>query len=435
MKIKLLMIGLLGLISATTFAQKGELKDAQTNYDNYTVSEGSKVPLLVTKGKASLNDAKTSIDKAAVNDKTAALPLTFALKGAIYAALAVQDSVPATSAPLLATAEDAIKKAKELDTKGENKKLIDQANREVAVYSSDLGVKEYQTSKFDLAYKSFDTYRQIFPEDTTAILYTALAAQNQGSTDPKYYQYAITNYNTLVTTKYSKNANSYRALATLYIITKDTANALKSISEGVAKYPANGELRELEIRIGLQAGKENEILQKIDAAIANDPKNKTLYYYKGLTYSRIGDAADAKAAKAKDDAGKTALNKTALDNYAKSVDSYKKAVEIDPEYFDANLNLGYTLMKPAIDQYNDARGLPANKQKEYEAARLKADAQFDLAKPYLQKAVDLNPKSTDALNNLRNYYRGKYDPAHAADNSAKAADLKKQVDALPPGSN
>jgi len=440
MKIKLLMIGLLGLISATAFAQKKELSNAQDEYNNYTVSNStasaSKLSsVLAAKAATSLNNAKTSIDKAAVNDKTAALPLTFALKGAIYAALAVQDSVPATSAPLLATAEDAIKKATELDTKGENKKLIADANRNVAVYSSDSGVKEYQASKFDLAYKSFDTYRQIFPDDTTAILYTALAAQNQGNTDPKYYQYAITNYKTLVTTKYSKNANSYRAMATMYILTKDTANALKTVSDGVAKYPANAELRELEIRIGLQAGKEAEILEKIDAAIANDPKNKTLYYYKGLTYSRIGDAADAKAAKAKDDAGKSALNKTALDNYAKSVDSYKKAVEIDPEYFDANLNLGYTLMKPAIDIYNDARNLPASKQKEYDAMRLKADAQFDLAKPYLQKAVDLNPKSADALNNLRNYYRGKYDPAHAADNSAKAADLKKQVDALPAGGN
>jgi len=59
--------------------------------------------------------------------------------------------------------------------------------------------------------------------------------------------------------------------------------------------------------------------------------------------------------------------------------------------------------------------LPANQQKQYEAMRAKADAQFDLALPYLQKAVALNPKSADALTNLRNYYRGKYDPAPAAE--------------------
>ncbi|HEY5327150.1 MAG TPA: tetratricopeptide repeat protein [Mucilaginibacter sp.] len=431
MKIKLLMAGLLGLVTATTFAQKKELNNAQDEYNSYDVAKGTKVAVLAAKATTSLNNAKISIDKASVNEKTASLPLTYALEGAIYGALAYQDSIPATAAPLLTTAQDAIKKAKELDTKGENKKLLNEADTYLALYYSSLGVKQYQTGKYDVAYKSFDAYRQIFPEDTSAVLYTALAAANAGNTDPKFYPVAITNYKTLLTTKYSANDKVYKYLTTLYVISKDTADALKTIGEGVAKYPANTELRELEIRIGLQAGKESEILGKIQAAIANDPKNKTLYYYEGLTYSRIADATDDKASKAKDDATKTALIKTAVENYGKAVDLYKKAVDINPDYFDANLNLGYCLMRPAIDIYNVARNLPANKQKEYEAMRMKADELFDLAKPYLQKAADLDAKSVDALSNLRNYYRGKYDPAHAADNKAKADDLKKQIDALP----
>ena len=308
--------------------------------------------------------------------------------------------------------------------------MIDEANNYVALYNSTLGVKQYQSGKYDLAYRSFDNYRQALPDDTSAIYYTALAASNAGNTDPKFYPFAITNYNTLLATKYSENAKIYKYLTTLYIITKDTASALKTIGEGVAKYPANSELRELEIRIGLQAGKEAEILGKIQAAIANDPKNKVLYYYEGLTYSRIADATDDKASKAKDDATKVSLTKTAFDNYVSGAENYKKALAIDPEYFDANLNLGYSLEKPAIDIYNTARNLPADKQKEYVALRLKADVQFDLALPYLQKAVALNSKSSDALNNLRNYYRGKYDTANAAANKAKADDLKKQIDAL-----
>src|ERR1019366_6327637 len=99
----------------------------------------------------------------------------------------------------------AIKKARELDTKGENKKMIDDANNYVAVYNSSLGVKQYQSGKYDLAYRSFDNYRQALPDDTNAIYYTALAASNAGSTDPKFYPLAITNYNNLLTTKYSGN--------------------------------------------------------------------------------------------------------------------------------------------------------------------------------------------------------------------------------------
>lgn len=435
MKIKLVMIGLFGLISATAFAQKGELNNAETSYSEYTVSAGSKVALLITKANKALDDAKTAIDKASANEKTSALPHTYALKGAIYAALAVRDTVPATSAPLIETAGDAIKKAKELDTKSENKKLIDDANRYVAQYNLNAGIKAYQGHKYDVAYKSFDNYRQIFPEDTNAVYYTALSAANQGSVDPKYYPLANTNYSKLLTLKYSGNAKVYTDMAIIYLNSKDTVNALKIIGEAVAKYPANTEFRKREIEISLQSGKVNDVLVKIQNAVTNDPKNKTLYYYEGLTYTQLADAANIKWDKAKDDATKNAQLQIALDNYTKAAEQYKKAIEIDANYFDANLNLGYVLIKPAIDTYNEAIKLPGSKQKEYDAALLKADAQFDMAKPYLQKAVDLNPRSVDALTNLRNYYRGKSDKTQKADNKAKADELKKQIDALTTSGN
>jgi len=429
MKIKFLIIGLLGFISATAFAQKGQLSDAQDNYTSYDAVKSQKA--LDSKAAQSLADAKTAIDKASTNEKTAALPQTYALKGAIYGALAMRDSVPATAEPKITTALDNIKKATAADTKGDYKKLITDANLYVAIYYQGIGVKQYQAKKYEQAYQAFDSWLQAIPTDTTAMYYSSLAATNAGITNPKFNQYAIADYNKLLATNYSANTKVYGYLATLYMQTKDTTNALKTINAGVAKYPSNASLREMQVRISLQAGKEKELTGTFDAAIANDPKNKNLTYYAALTYSRIADGQEDDANKAKDDAGKAAGIKTAEDNYAKAADYYKKSLAIDPEYFEGNLNLGYVLMRPAIDIYNQARALPSNAtQKQYDDLRLKADAQFDIAYPYLQKAVDLNPKSVDALSNLRNYYRGKYDPAHAADNKAKGDDLKKQIDAL-----
>ncbi|MCR8556792.1 tetratricopeptide repeat protein [Mucilaginibacter sp. BJC16-A38] len=432
MKIKFLMTCLLGLASATTFAQKGELKDAQSNYDGYTVtiSGGAKAKILVDKAMASLKDAKTSIDKASVNEKTANMPQTYALKAAIYAALAVNDTVTTTSAPLFSTADDAVKKAKELDTKNEFKTLIDAANINLAQYKLTAGVKDYQNKKYEEAYKEFDYYRTVLPEDTNAVYYTALSATNAGEKDPKYYQLALTNYKKLVTLKYSGNAKAYLDMSSIYLAVKDTAGALKATSEGITKYPASSELRKREIEIALQSGKQSEVVAKIQSAITNDPKNKELYYYLALTYSNLGDAANAKSAKDKDAAAKTSDHNTALDNYAKATEAYKKALEIDPNYFEANMNLGYVLMRPALDIFNAAQALPSSKQKEYEAELKKSDSMLDLAKPYLQKAVEIKPKDKDALTNLRSYYRAKSDPATAADSKAKAADLKKQIDAL-----
>lgn len=435
MKIKFLMIGVLGLVSASAFAQKGELKNADEKYNNYTVEVSQK--LLANKAHDDINDAKTSIDKAAANEKTATLAQTYALKAAIYSALAASDTVATHAEPLLSAAKEALGKAKDADTKGEYKKLINDANLHLAQYYQTLGVKQFQTQKYDLAYQSFDNWNTYLP-DTLAVYYSAVAAAQAGATNAKYYSYAITNYNKVLATNFSKNAQIYDYLTTLYMTTKDTAAALKNINAGVEKYPNNARLRELQIRTALQAGKQGDVVGQIDAAIANDPKNKTLYFYKGLAYSSIGDAADDKANKAKDAATKAALKKDVLTDYAKAADAYKQAIAIDPDYFDANLNLGNALMKPAIDLYNQANNLPSTATaKQYDDLRTQADVQFEIAKPYLQKAVDLNPKSANALGNLRNYYRGKYDHGDKAAteaNKAKADDLKKQIDALPSGS-
>ncbi|HWZ14348.1 MAG TPA: tetratricopeptide repeat protein [Mucilaginibacter sp.] len=425
MKIKFLMAGLLGLISTAALAQKSELANAQTEYESYSVTSASaqKIPMLKAKAKTSLNNAKTSIDKAAANTKTATLPLTYAVKSTVYAALAEEDSVETTSSVNYNTASEALKQAKLADTKNENTKLINEATIRLERYQLNKGVNAYQNKKYVDAYKSFDSYRMLSPEDTTAIFYTALAATNAGSTDPKYYQYAISNYNKLVTTKYSKNPQAYLDMSAIYLHVKDTVGALKAVNEGVTKYPKDSELRKRQIEIALQTGKQNDIISSVETAIANDPKNKTLYYYSGLTYSQIADADFANLGKIKDAAAKAAMHQKILDNYNKAGEMYKKAIEIDPNYFEANLNLGYVLMRPAIDTYNAANSLPANKQKEYEQQIAKAGAQFDVAKPYLQKAVELNPKSVDALTNMMNYYRGKKD-------NANAAKIKTQIDAL-----
>ncbi|HVW94921.1 MAG TPA: tetratricopeptide repeat protein [Mucilaginibacter sp.] len=433
MKMKLLMTCLLGIASVTAFAQKGELKDAQSNYDTYSGLRSAKAGPLKTKADASLKDAQTAIDKAASNNKTANMPQTYALKAAIYSALAAGDTVASTSAPLFATADEAVAKAKELDSKNEYKTLIDDANINLAQYKLTAGVKDYQNKKYEDAYKEFDYYRTKLPTDTNAIYYTALAATNaaDAAKDPKYYKLALDNYANLVKTNYTGAPKAYLDMSSIYLILKDTTNAIKISEEGIAKFPGDASLRKREIEIALQSGKQNDVLSKIQSAIANDPKNKELYYYLGLTYVQLADADDAKSNKEKNDD----FHAKAVANYAKAADAYKKALEIDPDYFEANMNLGYALMKPALDIYNAAQLLPTSKQKEYDAAMAKSDAMLDLAKPYLQKAVDLKPKDIDALTNLRSYYRGKSDKATAAENKAKAAELKKQIDAVGAGGN
>ncbi|MDB5032476.1 hypothetical protein [Mucilaginibacter sp.] len=417
MRIKFLIAGLLGLVTATAFAQKGELKDAKESYDKYSTLSRSGAGAMLA--NASLASAKKSIDNAAGNAKTSGLPETYALKGAIYASLALADTSVSRTAPLFATADEALKKAKELDTKVEYKKIIDDAHVTLAQYQLNKGVKEFKQKKYDLAYSSFDYYRQTLPEDTNAIYYTGLSAASSGK-----YPEAVSNYTKLLTTKFSQKPAIYFELSSIYLTQKDTSAALKITGEGIQKYPTNADLRKREIEISLQTGKQQEVLSKIQSAIVNDPKNKMLYYYAGLTNGLFAEGVAKEIAKTKDAATKATLQAKRADYFGKAADFYKKAIEIDPGYFEANLNLGYVMLSPAIDQYNAANQLPVNKQKEYDAAIIKATAQFELAKPYLLKAVELNPTSVDALANLKTYYLGTKNPAQATETQKKIDAIK-----------
>ncbi len=430
MKIKVLIAALLGLITVNAYAQKGELSNANEAYAKYDGLARANYTL----AKPSLMEAKTSIDKATVHPKTSGLAQTYALRAAIYASLALKDTVEATSAVSYATAQEALKKAKELDTKNEFKQLEEHANLEMAQLQLNKGVKAYQEKKYDEAYKAFNAEQQLIPDDTTAMLYTAVSAANA-----KNYQAAISNYNKLLTTKYLAKEKIYADMPVLYLLNKDTTGAIKAASEGITAYPNNTSLRKQEIEVNLQAGQQNNLIEKIDAAIKNDPNNKALYYYQGITYSQIAEKigkdlmklkkAEKKAAGAKPGVKAvpnpqiTKWSQERFDAFNKAGELYKKAIAIDANYFEALLNLGYVIITPAIDIYNDAQQLPVDKAKEYDATMAKATAQFELAKPYLLKAVELKPKSKEALQNLKTYYLGKKDT-----NNANAT--QKQIDAL-----
>ncbi|RYY34638.1 MAG: hypothetical protein EOP46_12740 [Sphingobacteriaceae bacterium] len=419
MKIKFFIAGLLAVSSVTAFAQKGELSKAKNEFEKY---EGLKSAGGELAAK-SLADAKTAIDKAAAHEKTATLPETFAVKALVYSNLALIDSVPATSAPLFTTGEEAYKKAIAADGKGEFKAQTENAGKYLAQYQLNKGVKEYQEGKYDVAYNSFDYFRQVMPEDTNAIYYTGLSAANAAQKDPKFTPLAVTHYTKLLSTPYSKKDDIYFELSTLHLMNKDTAGALKTLSEGIAKYPAKANLRSREIELNLVMGKEAETITKLESAIANEPNNKVLYYYAGITYAKTAEAIEKESKKTKVAAKKAELNTKKLDYYAKSAAMYKKALELDPNYKEATFNLGSVMLMPAIDLYNEARNLPLNKQKEYSASIAKARAMGDAALPFLLKAVEADPKSSDALLNLKNVYLLK-------DDMANANKVQKQIDAL-----
>ena len=376
--------------SALVFAQKGEVANAKKNYDSFvSLKEANSMPLAIP----SLKTAKASVDKAVANEKTAADPAAWTYKALIYAEMALMDTVPATSKPLIVESQAAYKKAVELDKDGANKANLDYLNSTLfGQYELNQGVRAYQTNNFVEAFSAFTNALVYRPGDTTITYYAGLSAINS-----KNFDAGIKNYEELIKTNFSSNSQIYLDLSRLYSMKGDTAKAISIAGEGAVKYK-DAALATQEIELSLMSGKQKEVITKIADQAQRDPKNKLYPYYLGIAYSTINDVDKAE-------------------------ESYLKAISIDPSFSDANINIGGVLLNKGIALYNDANKLPPTKQKEYDAAMKNASTAFDKAFPYLQKGTELDPKSRIALENLKTYYLIKKD-------NAKVEEIAKKIETL-----
>jgi len=126
-------------------------------------------------------------------------------------------------------------------------------------------------------------------------------------------------------TKESPEAWTYYSLIYSNLATdKKSAEDAKKADEGILlakkyaglaakEYPNDVAAATQNIELNLIVGNESKIIAEIENQIAKDSGNKTLYYYLGLAQNAAG-------------------------NPKESYDAYKKAIAIDPNYIDANLN-------------------------------------------------------------------------------------------------
>ena len=84
--------------------------------------------------------------------------------------------------------------------------------------------------------------------------------------------------------------------------------------------------------------------------------------------------------------------------------AYEKAVEINPQYFNANYNLGALYFNMGVEYVDKAGNYSEYQQKEFDEAEKKAKKNFELALPYLEKANELDPHDLATMVSLKNLY-------------------------------
>ena len=152
--------------------------------------------------------------------------------------------------------------------------------------------------------------------------------------------------------------------------------ALKYARKAQDKIPGKLEYHRQETDILLRTGQYKEARNKLEKLIDTYPNDPSLYYNLALTYYEN-------------------------ENYERSTEICKKAIELDPDFLAAIYNVGSFYYNWAL-KYTEALGKMSLDQYREQGAEFekKAIRNFKKAKPYFEQAIELNPDELDAHKSL-----------------------------------
>ena len=324
-----------------------------------------------------LDKARVDIDKAIVNEKTSGKAKTWFTRGEIYQGMMespiyVKQLQPGEG---LQKAYESYAKTVELDTKdGEfGKQAVSHMDNLYGRAFNDA-VNSYNAKDYDKAIASYKLASQIKPQDTTAVLYSAYASEAKQD-----YAGAKASYNQLLGMNY-KSVVLYSRMLQIARQEKNDAEAAKIVQQALAAYPGNKSFMLEDLNMSLASGKGEDALSKINKSIAADPTNSNLYAVRGSMYDQQKKQDLALA-------------------------DYKKAVELDPNNFDAQFNLGVYNYNKAADAYTKASKMDL---KTYQASGKKFEVEgkkyFEASVPYFEKSLQLQPDDRNTLTSLQKVY-------------------------------
>jgi len=348
-------------------------------------AQNSKVQSAINYSKPQYNQldkAKEAIDLAAQNEKTINSPKAWKVRGSVYQTIAQSqdEKFKTLSDNPLEIAMESYLKAIDLDIKGQYKKEIENQMKLLGILLINKGIDYFNAGEYTKAELSFvnslkvDSITDPQKIDSMVIFNAGIAADRA-----KDYDKAISFYKRAAELKY-EGAKVYQFIGNIEKERGDTAAYLASLKDGIGAYPEDNNALMVElINFYLTNDQSNLALEYLAKAIEKDQSNPTFYFAQGALYDKLKESDKAKT-------------------------SYEKAVEINPEYFDAYYNLGAIYFNNGADMLKEANNLPANKQKEYELAVKNAFAELEKALPYLEKAHEIDPKEKSTMLTLKEIY-------------------------------
>lgn len=336
--------------------------------------------------KGDLAEAQRIIDLATDYEKTKDNGKTWYYRGLIYATIDTTSNAEhaGLSDNALQIAMESFNKAKEMGDASDyyinnDFGLPVLMGQQIDAYYSfyyNQGVNAFGASEYETAVSAFESSYAVLPTDTNAYINAAYAAHNG-----ELFEAAKKNYRAALDNGAKAKDLFYNYVNILSSIDKDTESALQVVAEGRELYPADGTLAKNQINMMIQSGQIEEARTNLEKAIESEPDNPNLYFTLAAMHEQLEDEDAA-------------------------VGAYQKALEIDPNHFESNFNMGVILIDRANQVIKERNNLGVSKADLAKAREMEPliDQKLKDALPQWERVYEVRPTEKSAIETLRYIY-------------------------------
>ena len=381
MKKRILTIFLI-IITCNSYAQKHNITSAAIILKQYNSEKDNEVKSLKIK------EAKDFIDQAYMHESTNNSAKMWNYRAPIYLQIALKEPNLDDEAILKAT--EAHIKCLQKDRKG--RVIVRKWTEEEDVLAGlvqcgyklfNAAIDKYNEQDYYTSIKYYNAIFDIIPFDSEdqlkrgnitkeTILYNSFFASNKMEDNTKSKELL----EELIKINFNEPA-IYIHMSNIYLGENNSAKALEYLALGREMFEDDPSLINTEINLYIQLGRTSELIQKLGEAISLDEENDLLYFNRGTIYDQEGDFHNAEK-------------------------DYKASLEINPNAFGANYNLGAMYFNSGVAINNKANGTSNNNV--YKKLKKEAEGSFAKALPYLEAAHELDAKDKNTLLSLKQLY-------------------------------
>tara|TARA_B100001057_G_scaffold488536_1_gene573091 strand:+ start:59275 stop:60477 length:1203 start_codon:yes stop_codon:yes gene_type:complete len=381
-------------------AQKHNIVNSSIALKNANKTDGEEIV-------SNLIDAKNYIDEAFLNTSTSDEPKMWNYRAKVYLKIALLKDQKIDN--------DAIFKAKQslircLDRDKKGRVVVRKWTKEEDVVASliqcgyklfNMAIDEYNNENNSEALDLYDEIFEIFDYDSEdqlkrgnitkeTVLHNSFFAARKMKDNERS--------KVLLQNLIDLNFNDPSIYVHMSDILQEEGNdddALKYLSLGRDYFENDPVLINSQINLYIKLNRTDELIDKLSDAIKLDDMNDLLFFNRATVYDQKG-----------------MLDEAIID--------YKKSIELNPDNFNSNYNLGALFFNRGVELRNEANNSSSDKL--YNKLKKESDVFFDDALPFLETSLSLDPNDKNTLLSLKQLYylKGDYKKSKELDGLIKS---------------